>query len=91
MNSDRIKEIQKETFYPESVSVQQALLKVWNECKQEQIKERSKKWKTNSTKDFFESSTWELYLSLTPLSFPKNFTDSNPDKTLETNPFSLSK
>jgi len=38
MNIDRIKEIQKETAYPTSVSVQQALLKVWNECEQEQIR-----------------------------------------------------
>ena len=38
MNLDRIKEIQRETAYPESVSVQQALLKVWNECKQEQLR-----------------------------------------------------
>ena len=37
MNTDRIKEIQEETAYPESVSVQQALLKVWNECEQEQL------------------------------------------------------
>lgn len=35
MDSDRIKAIQKETAYPDSVSVQQALLKVWNECEQE--------------------------------------------------------
>ena len=35
MTSDRIKQIQKETAYPESTSVQQALLKVWNECTQE--------------------------------------------------------
>lgn len=35
MNTDRIKEIQEETAYPESVSVQQALLKVWNETAQE--------------------------------------------------------
>lgn len=34
MNSDRIKEIQETTAYPESVSVQQALLQVWNECEQ---------------------------------------------------------
>lgn len=34
MDSERIKEIQSETAYPESVSVQQALLKVWNECAQ---------------------------------------------------------
>lgn len=35
MNSDRIKEIQEKTAYPNSVSVQQALLQVWNECEQE--------------------------------------------------------
>ena len=35
MNTERIKEIQKETAYPNSVSVQQALLKVWNECEQD--------------------------------------------------------
>ena len=37
MNSQRIKEIQKETAYPDSISVQQALLKVWNECEQEKV------------------------------------------------------
>ena len=37
MDTDRIKEIQQETAYPESVSVQQALLKVWNETVQEQL------------------------------------------------------
>ena len=35
MNIERIKEIQQETDCPESISVQQALLKVWNECEQE--------------------------------------------------------
>jgi hypothetical protein len=38
MNTERIKEIQQETAYPKSVSVQQALLKVWNECEQEQLR-----------------------------------------------------
>lgn len=38
MNIDRIKEIQQETAYPESVSVQQALLKVWNETEQKQLR-----------------------------------------------------
>jgi hypothetical protein len=38
MTSERIKEIQLETAYPNSVSVQQALLKVWNECEQEKNK-----------------------------------------------------
>lgn len=37
MNSDRIKEIQEQTAYPESVSVKQALLQVWNECEQKQL------------------------------------------------------
>lgn len=38
MNTDRIKKIQQETAYPESVSVQQALLKVWNETEQDQLR-----------------------------------------------------
>ena len=37
MNIERIKEIQKETAYPDSISVQQALLKVWNECTQGKV------------------------------------------------------
>lgn len=37
MNTERIKEIQQETAYPDSISVQQALLKVWNECEQEKV------------------------------------------------------
>jgi len=41
MNSDRIKEIQAGTAYPESVSVHQALLQVWNECEQEHSKKES--------------------------------------------------
>lgn len=35
MNSDRIKELQEQTDYPESISVYKALLQVWNECQQE--------------------------------------------------------
>jgi len=38
MTTERIKEIQAETGYPDSVSVQQALLKVWNECEQDIVK-----------------------------------------------------
>lgn len=38
MDTDRIKEIQQGTAYPDSVSVQQALLKVWNETSQEQLR-----------------------------------------------------
>lgn len=32
MTADRIKEIQSETAFPDSISVCQALMKVWNEC-----------------------------------------------------------
>jgi len=35
MTSERIKEIQERTAYPNSLSVKQALLQVWNECEQE--------------------------------------------------------
>ena len=41
MNSNRIKEIQLETAYPNSRSVHQALLQVWNECAQQQSKRTS--------------------------------------------------
>lgn len=39
MNSDRIKEIQNTTAYPESRSVHSALKQVWNECEQESNKD----------------------------------------------------
>ena len=42
MTTDRIKEIQSKTAYPDSISVQQALLQVWNECEQEQNKSDAK-------------------------------------------------
>lgn len=45
MTSDRIKEIQLQTAYPESVSVKQALLQVWNECEQEKAKRNLPIWK----------------------------------------------
>jgi hypothetical protein len=35
MDSNRIKELQEQTAYPESISVYKALLQVWNECQQE--------------------------------------------------------
>ena len=38
MTNDRIKEIQSKTAHPDSISVQQGLLQVWNECKQEQLR-----------------------------------------------------
>lgn len=37
MTTERIMEIQETTGYPNSVSVQQALLQVWNEVRQESV------------------------------------------------------
>jgi len=39
MDSNRIKELQEQTAYPESRTVHIALLQVWNECQQENNKE----------------------------------------------------
>ena len=44
MTSDRIKEIQETTAYPQSQSVYLALLQVWNECEQRLSKEEPSGW-----------------------------------------------
>jgi len=38
MTTGRIKEIQSKTAYPDSISVYKALMQVWNECEQEQLR-----------------------------------------------------
>jgi hypothetical protein len=69
MTSERIKEIQQKTAYPDSVSVQQALLQVWNECSQlpqqeisdkeieEEAEKRSKSFNGFTT---YEKSVWVM-------------------------------
>ena len=52
MTSERIKEIQEQTAYPESRSVNQALLQVLNECSQESY---SKKQVFELMKQAFEA------------------------------------
>lgn len=42
MTSERIREIQETTAYPNSVSVKQALLQVWNECEQNKTTSKPK-------------------------------------------------
>lgn len=46
MTTERIKQIQQETGYVDSVSVQQALFKVWNESQQEteRLKSELERW-----------------------------------------------
>jgi hypothetical protein len=51
MTTDRIKEIQEKTAYPNSVSVQQALLQVWNECEQDMA---DKKYTEEDMRQVFE-------------------------------------
>lgn len=72
MTTDRIKEIQSKTACPDSISVQQALLQVWNECEQEQLSiadvsislERAKKYArhqyflASEGKDLVEFEDW---------------------------------
>ena len=65
MNTDRIKEIQQETAYPESVSVQQALLKVWNETKQEQLRKHDVVGRSEQLKAFLIWAENEGY-NITP-------------------------
>ena len=73
MTTDRIKEIQSKTAYSDSISVQQALLQVWNECEQEQLRiadvsiclERAKKYARHQHflgtqgKDLVEFEDWK--------------------------------
>lgn len=51
MTTDRIKEIQNKTAFPDSVSVCQALLQVWNECEQDN---KDKKYKEEDILKAFE-------------------------------------
>ena len=48
MNSDRIRQIQETTAYPESQSVLLALNQVWNECQQDHNKTMADKEKRYS-------------------------------------------
>jgi len=60
MNSNRIEEIQNECAYPDSISVQQALLKVWNECVQEhENKDAFEGWVCMWPNNF--GSQWTFY------------------------------
>ena len=70
MTTDRIKEIQSKTAYPDSVSVQQALLQVWNECEQEQLRiggvsnrfsepEKMAEWLHNNYEEIALNNGWK--------------------------------
>lgn len=71
MNSDRIKEIQETTSCPNSTSVQQALLQVWNECSQQsqsEIDELTNDLKScQDTADFWERKADEAYKEIEEL------------------------
>jgi hypothetical protein len=73
MNSDRIKEIQQKTAYPESISVKQALLQVWNECEQENEAVAFGDWLRRQRPDVF-------YGSPTTKQLFENFKNNNMTK-----------
>lgn len=55
MTSERIKEIQATTGYPDSVSIKQALLQVWNECEQSHTSPMSAEQVEDISKTIFAS------------------------------------
>lgn len=70
MTSERIKEIQEQTAYPESVSVMLALKQVWNECEQEQLRianvskrfssaEKMAEWLHNNYEEIALNNGWK--------------------------------
>lgn len=58
MTSERIKEIQKQTAYPKSVSVKLALLQVWNECQQHANQEKEQFARQEVEKALEELEQW---------------------------------
>lgn len=72
MTKERIKEIQNKTGYSDSISVQQALLQVWKECEQEQLRIHDvsiakrtlprplEAWKSAREKELSEYIEWHL-------------------------------
>ena len=60
MTTERIKEIQELTAYPESTSVMLALKQVWNECEQNLGKENKElKEMLIRIKDFEFDTSWK--------------------------------
>lgn len=80
MTSDRIKEIQMKTAFPASISVQQALLQVWNECEQYRKSQQSviteeEIEKAASKAAFFEEDeNKRRYISPAQISYRNGFT-----------------
>jgi hypothetical protein len=73
MTADRIKEIQSKTAFPDSVSVCQALLQVWNECEQDNKNKKyteedvfliaQKLWNDLTNNDTLTYNTFEEYFN----------------------------
>jgi hypothetical protein len=65
MTSDRIKEIQAETAYPDSVSVMLALKQVWNECEQKQVKKMNRSELNKKANDYISNSEYGRGINIT--------------------------
>lgn len=60
MKLSRIKEIQKQTDYPNSVSVQRALLQVWYECVYNDVEGDKRKLKLVKFLEFVDSKMCKI-------------------------------
>ena len=81
MTTERIKEIQSQTAHPNSVSVQQALLQVWNEVAQ--------KYETFNKKEMKAEAQWWGYLHKNgTIQAKRGFSDSIGDiREAKSSPF----
>lgn len=74
MNSERIREIQKNTAYPDSISVQQALIQVWNECEQgKKFPDDLAIWEWWNAQNFQKEQGEQEYTMIYEIDLPKIF------------------
>jgi hypothetical protein len=64
MTSDRIKEIQSKTAYPDSISVQQALLQVWNECEQCNEHKQERSYSEEEVRNLLQTQRGNCYVAI---------------------------
>lgn len=67
MTTDRIEEIQNKTAYPESASVQQAILQVWNELSFEYNNRTCENCEYSKRLDFDDNEQFKCVLGVSEL------------------------
>lgn len=71
MTADRIKEIQSKTAFPNSISVCQALLQVWNECEQQKKVKKTWEYENLVPVNFKVTSLDKEYLFIHPQEYQR--------------------